>query len=159
MDKTILALVITFAIIPHASQMFLPVTSRPLCLTVEADPGKEVNFFYDVTGNNPENMKVNFEPQNRTQAPYDITGKTGKTKFSETAMKICFISTDGGYKSVSIDFYNHDVAHLAELASKSDIYELHTKLIDVGEKIKEVNKNEIFEEERQSIHGKIVEEH
>ena len=56
-------------------------------------------------------------------------------------MKICLISTDGGYKSVSIDFYNHDVAHLAELASKSDIYELHTKLIDVVEKIKEINKN------------------
>ena len=86
-------------------------------------------------------MKVNFEPTNITQSPFDLNGKNGKTKFSETSMKICFISTDGGYKSVSIDFYNHDVAHLAELASKSDIYELHTKLIDVGEKIKEVNKN------------------
>ena len=86
-------------------------------------------------------MKVNFEPTNNTQIPFDLNGKTGQTKFSETSMKICFISTDGGYKSVSIDFYNHDVAHLAELASKSDIYELHTKLIDVGEKIKEVNKN------------------
>lgn len=60
-------------------------------------------------------------------------------------MYVCFISTDGGYKSVSIDFYNHDVAHLADLASKSDIYELHAKLIDVGEKIKEVNKVEMFE--------------
>ena len=77
-------------------------------------------------------MKVNFQPVNQTQAGYDLNGKSGKTKFADTSMKICFISTDGGYKSVSIDFYNHDVAHLAELASKSDIYELHTKLIDVG---------------------------
>jgi len=51
-------------------------------------------------------------------------------------MRICFISTDGGYKSVSIDYYSQDVAHLAELAKKSDLYELHTKLINVGEKIK-----------------------
>lgn len=74
-------------------------------------------------------------------------------------MKVCLISTDGGYKSVSIDFYSQDVAHLAQLAKKSDLYELHTKLINVGEKIKEVNRNEIFEEERQSIHGRIIEEH
>lgn len=68
-------------------------------------------------------------------------GKSGKYRFTETNMNVCFVSTDGGYKSVSLDFYNHDVAHLLDLASKSDIYELHTKLIDVGEKIKEVNKN------------------
>ena len=47
-------------------------------------------------------------------------------------MKICFTSSDGGYKSVSIDYYTHDLIHLADLASKSDIYELHTKLIDMG---------------------------
>lgn len=74
-------------------------------------------------------------------------------------MKICFRSTDGGYKSISIDYYTHDLIHLADLASKSDIYELHTKLIDVGEKIKEINRDEIFEEERQTIHGKIIQEH
>lgn len=60
MTKAILAFMVLLAAIPHSSQMFLPVTSRPLCITVDADPGKEVNFFYDVTGNNPENMKVNF---------------------------------------------------------------------------------------------------
>lgn len=54
---------------------------------------------------------------------------------------MCFISTDGKYKSVSIDFYPEEVAHLANLASKSDLYELHNKLITVGEKIKEVNRN------------------
>lgn len=56
-------------------------------------------------------------------------------------MKVCFVSTDNGYKSVSVDFYPQETAHLAQLASKSDLYELHTKLISVGEKIKEVNRN------------------
>ena len=48
-------------------------------------------------------------------------------------------------KSVSIDFYSHDVAHLNELASKSDVYELHKKLVDVGERIEQLKKNEVFE--------------
>ena len=45
------------------------------------------------------------------------------------------------------------------MASKSDIYELHDTLIKAGERMKEVKTNEIFEEERQSIHGKIIEDH
>ena len=53
MAKPILALIFILAVLPLTQQMFLPVTSRPLCLTVEADPGKQVNFFYSVTGNNP----------------------------------------------------------------------------------------------------------
>lgn len=61
-------------------------------------------------------------------------------------MKVCFKSTDGGYKSISIDYYTHDLIHLADLASKSDIYELHTKLIDMGQAIKGINRDEIFEE-------------
>jgi hypothetical protein len=71
----------------------------------------------------------------------------------------CFISADGGYKSVSVDFYTHDKAHLMELAKKSEIYELHTKLIDVGEGLKEITKNELFEEQRQTIHGQIITDH
>ena len=39
------------------------------------------------------------------------------------------------------------------------MYELHEKLIRAGERMKEVKKNEIFEEERQSIHGKIIKNH
>ena len=105
-------------------------------------------------------MKVEFQPIVSTiMTPTSLSGQSGKTNFLASQVKVCFISTDGGYKSVSIDFYSEDVAHLAQLAKKSDLYELHTKLINVGEKIKEVNRNEIFEEERQSIHGRIIEDH
>jgi hypothetical protein len=77
-----------------------------------------------------------------------------KTTFSlNQTVSICFVSTDGGYKSVSIDYYTHDTAHLMELAKKSEIYELHTKLIQVGEGLKEITKNELFEEQRQIIHA------
>ena len=69
------------------------------------------------------------------------------------------MSTDGNYKSVSIEFYTHDKAHLMELAKKSEIYELHTKLIDVGEGLKEITKNELFEEQRQVIHAEIITGH
>ena len=43
-----------------------------------------------------------------------------------------------------------------ELAKKSEIYELHTKLIEVGENLKEISKNEQFEEQRQIIHSEII---
>lgn len=60
---------------------------------------------------------------------------------------------------MSLDFYSQDVAHLNELASKSDLYELHKKLINVGDRIKELKKNEVFEEERQAIHGRLINSH
>jgi hypothetical protein len=87
-------------------------------------------------------MKVEFQPQaGSTTNSFTLFGKSGQTKFNITSIKICFISTDEEYKSASIDFYSQDVAHLAQLAKKSDLYELHTKLIGVADKIKEVNRN------------------
>jgi len=86
-------------------------------------------------------MKVDFQPLSHAADPFSLNGQSGKTTFVESQMRVCFISTDGGYKSVSIDFYPQEIAHLAQLASKSDLYELHTKLISVGEKVKEVNRN------------------
>jgi hypothetical protein len=68
-------------------------------------------------------MKVDFQPQQGSNiAPFSIDGQSGNTKFMAANMRVCFISTDGGYKSVSIDFYSQDVAHLAQLAKKSDLY-------------------------------------
>lgn len=43
-----------------------------------------------------------------------------------------------------------------ELALKSEVFDLHSKLIDVGEQIKEVNKNEMFEESRLSVFADVV---
>jgi hypothetical protein len=89
-----------------------------------------------------------------------LKGVSNKTELSgDQSLNVCFLSTDGGYKSVSVDFYTHDKAHLLELAKKSEIYELHTKLIDVGEGLKEITKNELFEEQRQIIQAEIITEH
>lgn len=66
-----------------------------------------------------------------------LTGARNKTEQSiDSTLNVCFISTDGGYKSVSVDFYTHDKAHLLELAKKSEIYELHKKVVEIGEGIK-----------------------
>ena len=90
----------------------------------------------------------------------NLMGANNKTEFSgDVSVNVCFVSTDGGYKSVSVDFYTHDKAHLLELAKKSEIYELHTKLIDVGEGLKEITKNELFEEQRQIIQADIITSH
>lgn len=67
-------------------------------------------------------MKVDFQPQGSSEAPFSLTGQSGKTTYRIANVRVCFISTDGGYKSVSMDFYSQDVAHLAQLAKKSDLY-------------------------------------
>jgi hypothetical protein len=59
-------------------------------------------------------LKVEFTPESGSSLyPFHLAGQSGKTKFKASQMRICFISTDGGYKSVSIDYYSQDVAHLA----------------------------------------------
>ena len=49
-----------------------------------------------------------------------LTGSASKADISgDFETNICFTSTDGKYKSISLDFYTHDKAHLMELAKKS----------------------------------------
>jgi len=49
-----------------------------------------------------------------------MSGASNKTEQSaDSSWNVCFVTTDGGYKSVSVDFYTHDKAHLLELAKKS----------------------------------------
>lgn len=112
-----------------------------------------------MTGEKPQETQVHIVSANQNIA-LSLSGANNKTEQSgDSTLNVCFVSTDGGYKSVSVDFYTHDKAHLLELAKKSEIYELHTKLIDVGEGLKEITKNELFEEQRQIIHGEIITSH
>ena len=58
--KSILVVSLALILLPLSQGLFVPVTAKPLCIVVEADPGKEVIFSYDVTGNAPENLKATF---------------------------------------------------------------------------------------------------
>ena len=71
-------------------------------------------------------------------------------------MKVCFRSLEKMGKSATIEFYAHDSAQLMELALKSEVYQLHDKLISIGEKIKEVVKDEEFEEVRHTVQSEII---
>lgn len=147
------------ALLAVATQaLYFGITAKPFCFDIDEEPGKTIKFYYEVTGENPDNTQVHIVTQNG-QAE-SLTGANNHRELSaDGPINVCFISTDGGYKSVSIDFYTHDKAHLLELAKKSEIYELHTKLIDVGEGLKEITKNELFEEQRQVIHADIITGH
>ena len=134
-------ILIIAVLICQSNSLFLPVTGRPVCITIAEEAEKEVHFFYEVTGNDPDKMSITFHSLTKNTQPFTLNGQSGKTTFRDSQMKVCFVSTDGGYKSVSIDFYPQETAHLAQLASKGDLYELHSKLISVGEKIKEGNRN------------------
>jgi hypothetical protein len=128
-----------------AHGLYFGITGKPFCFDIEQEPGKTIKFFYEVTGEKPAETQVHIVSNNQNNA-VSLTGANNKTEISgESDLNICFVSTDGGYKSVSVDFYTHDKAHLLELAKKSEIYELHTKLVDVGEGLKEITKNELFE--------------
>lgn len=129
MTKTILLLAV-LALTAHS--LYFGITAKPFCFDIEAEPGKTIKFFYEVTGEKPEECQVHIVNEVQSIA-VSLTGANNKTELSgDSSLNVCFISTDGGYKSVSVDFYTHDKAHLLELAKKSEIYELHTKLIDIG---------------------------
>ena len=139
--------------------LYFGITGKPFCFDIEQQPGKTIKFFYEVTGEKPAETQVHIISNNQNSA-VSLTGANNKTEISgDYDLNICFVSTDGGYKSVSVDFYTHDKAHLLELAKKSEIYELHTKLVDVGEGLKEITKNELFEQQRQIIHAEIITSH
>lgn len=82
MKAALLWSLVAITLLSSAQSMFLPVTSKPLCMTIDADPGKEVRFFYSVTGNNEDNMQVTLRPTNGSQPAIELNGKEGKTKFS-----------------------------------------------------------------------------
>jgi hypothetical protein len=157
MSKSLLLVAVLLVI--HTQTLYFGITAKPFCFDIEEEPGKIIKFFYEVTGEKPEATQVSLISQDQSIST-TLSGTTNKTELSgDKSLNVCFLSTDGGYKSVSVDFYTHDKAHLLELAKKSEIYELHTKLIDVGEGLKEITKNELFEEQRQIIQADIITEH
>ena len=145
------ALVVLLVLLCTVQGLYFGITAKPFCFDIQEEPGKTIKFFYEVTGEKPEETQVTITGHGNS-FQLMLEGVTNKTELpGDATLNVCFISTDGGYKSVSVDFYTHDKAHLLELAKKSEIYELHTKLIDVGEGLKEITKNELFEEQRQII--------
>ena len=149
MSKSLLIVLLVMTL--SVQGLYFGITAKPFCFDIEEEPGKTIKFFYEVTGEKPEETHVSIISLDQSFTTL-LTGVTNKTEMpGDSNINVCFVSSDGGYKSVSVDFYTHDKAHLLELAKKSEIYELHTKLIDVGEGLKEITKNELFEEQRQII--------
>lgn len=157
MSKSLL--LVALLAIYSAQALYFGITAKPFCFDIEEEPGKTIKFYYEVTGQKPEETQVSLVSEGQNVAQTFI-GANNKTELSgDSSINVCFLSTDGGYKSVSVDFYTHDKAHLLELAKKSEIYQLHTKLIDVGESLKEITKNELFEQQRQIIQAEIITGH
>ena len=142
-----------------SNALYFGITGKPFCFDIDEEPGKTIKFYYEITGEKPQEAQVNILSSN-SQKTITLTGAENKTEISgDEALNVCFVTTDGEYKSASVEYYTHDKSHLLELAKKSEIYELHAKLIDVGEGLKELAQNEIFEEQRQIIHAEIISNH
>lgn len=56
------------------------------------------------------------------------------------AVMICFQATDDELKSVSIDMWPDSAAAIKTLASKSDVYQLHSVLMEAASKAHNIAK-------------------
>ena len=85
---------------------------------------------------------------NQTNKMFDLSGSK--------PIQICFQATDDEYKSISIDMWSDSAAAIKTLASKSDVYELHSALVTAAGKAHDISKQEKFQEDRQRIHTEII---
>lgn len=104
-------ILVTF-IIYSATALYFGINTRPFCFDIEEQPGKIIKFFYEVTGESPQKTQVTITATNGPM-PIILIGASNKTEHSsDFPLNVCFSSTDGAPKSVSVDFYTHDKAHL-----------------------------------------------
>ena len=58
-----LSFILSLALLTLPSlSMYLSFTQKPICITIEDSPGKEVLFFFEVMGGNDDKHKVSFIP-------------------------------------------------------------------------------------------------
>ncbi len=116
-------------------------TTTPVCIALEEEPGKTTKFFYEISGEGANNTRVDITPPNVNKRVTFLGSKNNTLLSGDQAYTVCATSLDNNYKSISVDFYTHDKSHLKELALKSELYELHNKIIEVGENLKEIAQN------------------
>lgn len=134
---------------------YFGVGQKQLCLTFK-HIGEDYHFSYQVNALEPNNINVvaqtvngriihTFQEMNRQ---FDVSGSE--------PVQICFQATDSEYKSVSIDMWSDSSAAIKQLASKSDVYALHSTLMDASRKAHEIAQHEKFQEDRQRVHTEII---
>ena len=75
------AVVVGLLLLSTVQGLYFGVTAKPFCFDIEADLGKTIKFYYEVTGDKPENMQVHIvnEGQNNAQS---LTGANGNKELS-----------------------------------------------------------------------------
>jgi ABC-type phosphate transport system substrate-binding protein len=105
-------IIVAALIIYSVAGLYFGISNKPFCFDIEEQPGKTIKFFYEVTGEAPQKTQVTIVASTNN-APIILSGASNKTEqSSDVPLNVCFLSTDGGAKSVSVDFYTHDKAHL-----------------------------------------------
>jgi hypothetical protein len=138
-----------------ANSFYFGVGQKQLCLTFK-HIGEDYHFSYQVNAVEPNNIYViaqtvngkmiyTFSEMNRQ---FDVPGTE--------PLQICFQATDSEFKSVSIDMWSDSSAAIKQLASKSDVYALHSKLMEASRKAHEIAQQEKFQEDRQRVHTEII---
>lgn len=138
-----------------ANCFYFGVGQRQLCLTFK-HIGEDYHFSYQVNALEPNNIYVIAQSvQGRLIHTFTEMNRQFDVPGSEP-LQICFQATDSEYKSVSIDMWSDSSAAIKQLASKSDVYALHSVLMEASRKAHEIAQQEKFQEDRQRVHTDII---
>lgn len=124
----------------YISPFYFFVDDVPLCVGIQR-PSETLNFAYDVSSEDPENVHVEIIDQ-RTQVLRTFTGRQNFTTIqSSEPFHICFSTSDGTEKAISWDLWLDSTTEIKKLASKSDMSLVHTTLMEASNILRTVSQH------------------
>jgi hypothetical protein len=71
-------LVLALVCLQAAQGLYFGITGKPFCFDIEEEPGKTIKFFYEVTGEKPQETQVHIVSANQNNA-ISLSGASNKT--------------------------------------------------------------------------------
>ena len=75
MNNSLRVSLVLVLLLQLANGLFFPISSKPFCINIDDEPGKQFIFSYEVSGNNPDAIRVDFEPEDNSQRRFSLNGK------------------------------------------------------------------------------------
>ena len=73
------AFLLSALLLLSAHSLYFGITAKPFCFDIDAEPGKTIKFFYEVTGEKPEEATVDIVNQQQSI----VASFTGANNFTE----------------------------------------------------------------------------
>ena len=117
---------------------YIYVDAEPTCLDFYSNIYQQ-RIAYDVTGDHPDNVNITvYNSQNRLLKMFNTARDTANIK-TTNRFKVCFNTRDNTQKSISFDIWEDSADKIKKLASKSDLYSLHTSIAQASNILRTVS--------------------